>query len=73
MTSTTVGRRSTAESDTSALFVGLLGIYLSYIKRRAVVDENTGEDSRNSPSHYLFFRPVEYWAIILPAVFLWTT
>ena len=57
----------------AALSVGLLGVYLNHIKRRTTVDENTGEDLGKSPSHYLFFIPVEYWALIIPAVFFWAT
>lgn len=57
----------------AALSVGLLGIYLNHIKRGTIVDEDTGEVLGKSPSHYLFFIPVEYWAIIIPAVFYWAT
>lgn len=63
----------TAAIILAALSVGLLGIFLNHIKRGTIVDENTGEVLGKSPSHYLFFIPVEYWALILPAVFFWAT
>lgn len=63
----------TAAAIVAALSVGLLGIYLNHIKRGTVVDENTGEVLGKSPSHTLFFIPVEYWAVIILAVFFWAT
>jgi len=63
----------TAAIVIAALCVGLVGIYLNHIKRGNVVDEETGEVLGKEPSHYLFFIPVEYWAIIIPAVFYWAT
>lgn len=55
----------------AGLSIGLLGLYLNYVKRGTIIDEETGEVLGKSPSHYLFFIPVEYWALITPAVFLW--
>lgn len=57
----------------AALSIGLLGLYLNYIKRRTLVDEETGEDLGKSPSHYLFFIPIEYWAVITLALFFWAS
>jgi hypothetical protein len=63
----------TAAIIVAALSVGVLGIYLNHIKRETVVDEETGEVLGKAPSHYLFFIPVEYWAVIIPAVFYWAS
>lgn len=55
----------------ASVCVGLLGVFLNHIKRGTLVDEQTGEVLGKTPSHYLFFIPVEYWAIITPAIFYW--
>lgn len=54
----------------AAVSVGLLGWYLNHVRRGTIVDEESGEVLGKAPSHNLFFIPVEYWALIIPAVFL---
>ncbi len=55
----------------AAVFIGLLGFFLNYTKRRILVDEETGEELGKAPAHSLFFIPVEYWAIIVLALLFW--
>ncbi len=50
--------------------VALLGYFLNYKKRTILVDEETGKKQK-SPSHSLFFIPMEIWAILIPLVFFW--
>ena len=57
----------------AGIAIGLLGLYLNHMRRGTVVDEETGEVLGKSPSHYLFFIPVEYWALITPALFFWAS
>lgn len=54
----------------AAVSIGLLGWYLNHIRRGTIVDDASGEVVGKSPSHSLFFIPVEYWALITPAAFL---
>ncbi|MCE2594525.1 hypothetical protein K6Y31_06830 [Motilimonas cestriensis] len=51
-------------------FIGLFGYYINVKKRKVVLDE-AGNVVAKAPSHSLFFIPVQYWGIILPAVFIW--
>jgi hypothetical protein len=53
----------------AALSIGLLGFNLNHKKRQTLVDEETGEVQGKAPSHSLFFIPIEYWAVIIPALF----
>lgn len=53
-----------------SVLVAYLGYVLNYRKRIVIVDEDTGK-KRKSPSHSLFFIPVQFWAVIIPALFLW--
>lgn len=52
------------------MVIGLLGYFLNYKYRATLIDEETAEELR-SPSHTLFFIPIQYWAIILPVFFFW--
>jgi len=53
----------------SSLLVASLGYLLNYRKRQVIVDPESGK-KQNSPSHTLFFIPIEFWALIIPALFL---
>ena len=53
---------------TGSILVGLFGFFINYKKREEIIDQLTGK-IRKSPAHTLFFIPVEFWAIILPAIF----
>lgn len=55
-------------SDT--FLIGLLGYLLNYKYRPNILDLETAEEHR-SPSHTLFFIPIQYWAIIIPVFFVW--
>ena len=55
----------------AAVFVGLLGVFLNHMRRGLLIDEETGEVVGKAPSHTLFFIPVEYWAVIVLALFFW--
>ncbi len=55
----------------AAVLVGFLGFFLNHMKRGYLVDEETGEVVGKAPSHSLFFIPVEYWAVIVLALFFW--
>jgi len=54
----------------AAMATGLFGYYLNYKKRTRHLNEETGVTTK-SPSHTMFFIPVEYWAIIIPLFFTW--
>jgi len=54
----------------SSFIIALLGYYLNFRKRITVTDESTGK-SKKSPAHALFFIPIQFWAIILPALFFY--
>lgn len=58
---------------TGALIVAALGYLLNYKWRRELVDEETGQPAGKAPSHTLFFIPVEYWSVIVLALFFWVT
>ena len=49
---------------------GIMGYLLNYKHRGTIVNEESGE-SLKTPSHHLFFIPVEYWALIFPIIFVW--
>lgn len=49
------------------VLIGLVGIYLNHIRRLRLTDEASGEQIREK-SHSFFFIPMEYWALILPAI-----
>lgn len=53
----------------STVLIGSLGYYFNYKKRQVIVDPETGKKTK-SPSHSLFFIPLEAWAIIIPALFV---
>ena len=55
----------------AAVSVGLLGFLVNHVKRKVLIDEETGEALGKAPSHSLFFIPIEYWAIIVLAVTFW--
>ncbi|MDJ0814055.1 MAG: hypothetical protein QNJ23_10010 [Woeseiaceae bacterium] len=55
----------------AALAVGVLGFFLNYKLRKVLINEETGEAVGKAPSHTLFFIPVEYWAVIVLALFFW--
>jgi len=48
----------------SAFLLGTLGYYLNHVKRRDLVDEETGEVVGKALPHTLLFIPVEIWAAI---------
>jgi hypothetical protein len=54
----------------ASLIIGFLGYLLNYKRRVVTVHEESGKQQK-SPSHALFFIPIEFWAIILPALFFW--
>lgn len=60
----------TAAIIAGSLIIGLLGYFLNYKKRNVVIDEETGKKNK-SPSHTLFFIPIEFWAVLIPLLFLW--
>jgi hypothetical protein len=51
--------------------IAALGYFLNHKKRVIIVDEATGK-SQKEPSHTLFFIPIEYWAIIISVVSVWS-
>ncbi|MDJ0904560.1 MAG: hypothetical protein QNI96_00970 [Woeseiaceae bacterium] len=55
----------------AAVLVGILGVFLNHMKRGLLIDEESGEVVGKAPSHTLFFIPVEYWAIVVLALFFW--
>lgn len=55
----------------ASVAIGLFGYVLNYRMRKVAHDPQTGEVVGRSPSHALFLVPVQYWALVLPAVFLW--
>ena len=55
----------------AAVLIGLLGFFLNYTKRQILIDEESGEELGKAPAHSLFFIPIEYWAIIVLALFFW--
>lgn len=57
----------------ATISAGLLGLYLNHIKRRTLVDDETGEVLGKAPSHSLLFIPIEYWAVITLVLFSWAT
>ena len=60
-------------SGFAALLIGPLGIYLNHIKRKNLIDPETGEVLGKAPSHSLFFIPIEYWAVIIVVLLVWVT
>lgn len=50
-----------------ALTTGVLGYWINYKKRIVEVNHFTGKKDK-SPCHSFFFIPVEYWALIVPAM-----
>ncbi|MFO6425233.1 hypothetical protein [Motilimonas sp. KMU-193] len=54
----------------SSLLVAALGYWFNYKKRQVFIDPETG-NKKKSPSHTLFFIPVEAWALIIPVAFFW--
>lgn len=52
----------------TALSIVLLGLYLNHVKRRTLVDEETGEVLGKAPLHSFLFIPIEYWAAIILAL-----
>lgn len=55
----------------AALMVAALGYFLNHKKKIVIRDEESGKVISKSPSHSLFFIPIEYWAIILPLLLGW--
>lgn len=55
----------------SAVVAAAMGYFLNYRFRKVVVNEETGEVVGKSPSHSLFFVPVQYWAVIIPLLAFW--
>jgi len=53
----------------SATSLAALGYFLNYKKREILINNETG-DVTKSPSHTMFFIPIEYWAVISIAVFI---
>jgi hypothetical protein len=51
----------------SSILIAFLGYFFNYKKRVVVRDEKM----EKTPSHTLFFIPIEFWAIILPLLSLW--
>lgn len=54
----------------ASILTGLFGYYLNYKRRSIHIDNETGVKTK-SPSHTMFFIPVQYWGIIIPLVFSW--
>ena len=55
----------------AAFSIGFLGFFLNHKWRQILIDEETGEAVGKAPAHSLFFIPVEYWAVIVLALFFW--
>lgn len=53
-----------------AIVIAALGLLVNYKKRTVITDEETGNKQKSS-SHTLFLVPIEFWAILLPVLFLW--
>jgi hypothetical protein len=53
-----------------AIVIAALGFLVNYKKRTVITDEETGKKQK-SPSHTLFLIPIEFWAVLLPVLFLW--
>ena len=53
-----------------SLIIAIIGYILNHKKRGVLVNQETGKEEK-SPSHSLFFVPIELWAIIVPIVFIW--
>jgi hypothetical protein len=53
-----------------SLIIAIIGYILNHKKRGVFVNQETGKEEK-SPSHSLFFVPIELWAIIVPIVFIW--
>jgi stalled ribosome alternative rescue factor ArfA len=50
--------------------IGALGYFLNHKKRVTLIVEETGQRQK-SPSHALFFIPIEYWSVIVLALSIW--
>lgn len=55
----------------SSCGIGYLGYFFNFKKRIVIIDEESG-NTRKTSSHTLFFIPIEYWAIIIPLIFLYS-
>lgn len=53
-----------------SVVIAYLGYTLNHRKRKVTVGVVPREITKSS-SHTLFFIPIEYWAIIIPALFFW--
>lgn len=51
----------------SSGLVGVLGYYFNVKRRKVYKDEETGERVKSS-THTFFFIPMQYWALVLPAL-----
>lgn len=54
----------------SSMILAAVGFYLNYVKRVISVNEITGK-KKKSPSHSLFFIPIEIWALLVPLCVAW--
>lgn len=54
-----------------SVIILILGFVFNYVNRVEVMDPDTGEVLERSPSHSLFFIPMEYWAAIVPLIMVW--
>lgn len=54
----------------AALAIAGFGYLVNYKHREVLIDEEAGTKTKAS-SHTLFFIPVEFWAIIIPAFLIW--
>lgn len=52
--------------------LGAMGYVLNHRLRNDIEDPETGAILGKPPSHSLFFLPIEYWAILIPVVALWS-
>jgi hypothetical protein len=48
--------------------VGLVALYVGRQPARVVIDKQTGEELTLQPKHTFFFVPIQYWAVLLPAI-----
>ena len=52
----------------SSIIIGILSYIVNYKKRVIIRNKVTG-DEKKSPSHTLFFIPIEYWTVIVVGLF----
>lgn len=52
--------------------LGAFGYLLNHRMRKDIEDPETGAIIGKPPSHSFFFVPIEYWAILVPVIVIWS-